>query len=75
MAMINRIEALKALLTQNPGDPFLRYGLAMEYVKAELHEKAAAEFQAILDTKPDYVPAYFHYAQTLEKLDRLEDAR
>lgn len=53
----------------------MRYGLAMEYVKAgELH-CAVEEFSAILANDPTYSAAYFHGGQALEKLGRIGDAR
>ena len=33
------------------------------------------EFQRLIEANPDYVAAYFHGGQALEKLGRLEDAR
>jgi tetratricopeptide (TPR) repeat protein len=70
-----RIELLEQLLVQNPANVFVRYGLAMEHVKAGDHQRAVAEFQSILDTDPAYGAAYFHGGQTFEKMGRLDDAR
>lgn len=70
-----RLEPLKRLVEQNPGDSFLRYGLAMEYRNAGDLEGAAAEFRAVLAVNPDYAPAYYQGGQTLERLGRLEEAR
>ena len=72
---IDRIEALKSMLAQNPGDSFARYGLAMEHVRSGSLEQAVGEFRALIATNPDYAAAYFHGGQTLEKLGRVEDAR
>jgi Tfp pilus assembly protein PilF len=71
----DRLEILKSLVAQNPADSFSRYGLAMEYVKSGALEAAMAEFQTLLAANPDYTAAYFHGAQTLEKLGRLDEAR
>ncbi len=71
----NRMEILKSMLAQNPGDTFARYGLAMEYAKSGELARAVAEFEALLDSNPDYAAAYFHGGQALEKLARIEDAR
>ena len=70
-----RLEALKNLVQQNPSDSFSRYGLAMEYVRLGELERAIEEHRALLSVNPDYVAAYFHGGQTLEKLGRLEEAR
>ena len=70
-----RLDALKAMVAQNPSDSFLRYGLAMEYRNAGDLDSAVREFRAITESNPDYSPAYFHGGQTLEKLGRVEEAR
>ena len=71
----DRLEALRAILAQNPADSLARYGLAMEYVKTGSYESAVAEFRALLTAYPDYIYAYFHAGQTLEKLDRIPEAQ
>ena len=40
-----RLETLKSMVAQNPGEPFLRYGLAMEYRNAGDLEAAIGEFR------------------------------
>jgi tetratricopeptide (TPR) repeat protein len=71
----SRLEILKNLVAQNPADSFLRYGLAMEYRNAGNLGTAIEEFQALIAANPDYVAAYFHGGQTLERLDHTEEAR
>ena len=73
--MDNRIEVLKGLLTQNPRDAFMRYGLAMEYVKTGELDRAIAEFRAVLSIDPAYSYAYFHGGQTLEKQGLFDNAK
>jgi tetratricopeptide (TPR) repeat protein len=63
------------MVASNPSDAFLRYGLAMEYRNSGDLEGAVREFRALIETNPDYSPAYFHGGQTLEKLGRPEEAR
>ena len=70
----SRLETLKSLVAQNPGDSFARYGLAMEHRGAGDLEAAAAEFQALLEANPDYAGAYFHYGQTLLRAGRKDEA-
>jgi tetratricopeptide (TPR) repeat protein len=70
-----RLEALKGMVAQNPGDSFLRYGLAMEYKNSGDLQSAMEEFRALRKANPDYAASYFHGGQTLERLGRLEDAR
>jgi len=71
----NRIEVLQQLLAGDPSNTFMRYGLAMEFVKSGDLNRAMDEFAAVLSTDPTYGAAYFHGGQTLEKLGRLDDAR
>jgi tetratricopeptide (TPR) repeat protein len=71
----SRLEMLKIMVAQNPGNSFVRYGLAMEYRRSGELEAALAEFRSLLAADPNYVPAYFHGGQTLERLGRADDAR
>jgi Flp pilus assembly protein TadD len=73
--MASRLEALKAMVDQNPGDAFLRYGLAMEHRNSGDLEGAMREFRTLMEQHPDYPPAFFHGGQTLERLGREEEAR
>ena len=73
--MENRIDVLKGLLAQNPRDAFMRYGLAMEYVKAGELDLAVGEFREVRTIDPGYSYAYFHGGQTLEKQGLFDQAR
>jgi tetratricopeptide (TPR) repeat protein len=70
-----RLDALNALLAQDPNNSFVRYGLAQALLSAGKLEQAAAAFQELIQRNPDYVAAYYHGGQTLEKLGRVEEAR
>lgn len=72
---MDRIAMLTEILTQNPGDAFARYGLAMEYSKSGETERALEEFGKLLGTHPDYTAGYFMAAQTLAKADRADEAK
>ena len=71
----NRLEILRNMVAQNPDDSFSRYGLAMEYRNSGDLDTAMREFHALMAANPDYVPAYFHAGQTLERMGLLEEAR
>ena len=71
----NRLEVLRSLVAQNPGDAFARYGLAMELMQSAQAAEAVEEFRQLLDAHPNYVAGYFHGGQALEKLGRVEEAR
>jgi len=70
-----RLEILKQMVAERPGDSFLRYGLAMEYRNTGDLAAALAEFNALMAADPDYAASYFHAGQTLEQLGKLEEAR
>jgi predicted Zn-dependent protease len=72
---MDRVEMLRQFLAQNPADSFARYGLAIEYSKAGELETALTEFRAIVESNPDYVPAYQMAAQMLSEHDRAAEAR
>ena len=72
---MDRIATLTQFLTENPGDAFARYGLAMEYSKAGQTDAALAEFQKLLELHPDYTAGYFMAAQTLAHAERNDEAR
>jgi Flp pilus assembly protein TadD len=70
-----RLETLKELLAQNPDDSFIRYGVAMEHLREGDYAPAVEEFRELLKRNPEYVAAYYHCGQALEKLGDLEGAR
>ncbi|HMF77647.1 MAG TPA: tetratricopeptide repeat protein [Bryobacteraceae bacterium] len=71
----NRLDILKQMVEQDPGNTFARYGLAMEYAKGGEFAAAIAEFQGLLSQDADYAAAYYHGGQAHEKLGELEQAR
>lgn len=71
----SRKQQIEEMLAEDPNDPFLRYGLAMEYVSAGQDEEAVHSFEQLLQASPDYVPGYMQAGRALVRLDRLEQAR
>jgi predicted Zn-dependent protease len=72
---MDRIALLTEILTANPGDPFARYGLALEYSKAGQTDQALQEFKILIEKNPDYTPAYFMAAQALASASRVDEAK
>jgi Tfp pilus assembly protein PilF len=68
-----RMEQIEALLADDPSDPFLRYGLAMEYVSAG-DDATAADHLVGLANDASYVPAFLQAGQVLARLNRVEEA-
>lgn len=71
----SRIDLLLGFIRQKPGDPFPRYGLAMEYKNADRLEDAWQIFDELMTSSPDYTAAYLHAGNVLVALGRIEDAR
>ena len=71
----SRKEQLEELLSEMPDDPFLRYGLAMEYVSAGQDEEAVLKFRDLMQRAPEYVPGYLLAGQALARLGRTTDAK
>jgi len=71
----SRKEQIEEMLAEDPGDAFLRYGLAMEHVGAGDDAGAVACFRKLLEVDPKYVPGWMHLGQTLARLGRTEEAR
>jgi tetratricopeptide (TPR) repeat protein len=72
---MNRLETLRAMLSQEPGNKFARYGLAMEFAGQGQLEEAIAEYSTLLESDPNYAAAYYHGGQALERLGRTDEAR
>src|SRR6266446_6201856 len=70
-----RKQQIEEMLADDPNDPFLRYGLAMEHVGAGDDAAATSCLQALIAVAPDYVPAYQQLGQTLLRQGRSAEAR
>ncbi len=74
MPELPRLEQIRALLRDDPDDPFLQYGLAMEYLSIDDPPAAATAFRELMLKQPDYVPTYLMLGQTLQRLGREDEA-
>jgi tetratricopeptide (TPR) repeat protein len=75
MSGTTRREKLEQMLADDPDDPFLRYGLAMEHLSQGDQESAVRCFEELLKRSPDYVPGYLQAGQALIRLGRTAEAR
>lgn len=71
----SRRERLQAMLIDDPGDVFLHYALATEYLKEGDVSAAEEKFTELHENFPDYVPAWFQHAQALAEQGRTDEAR
>jgi Tfp pilus assembly protein PilF len=70
----SRISQLKKFIEESPEDPFVKYALALEYVKIE-NDEAGSLFDELLADHSDYLPAYYHAAEYYAEKDEIEKAR
>lgn len=70
----NRLEQLREFLAAQPGDPFLKYAMATEYLKLGDQDHALSWFERLLAEHPDYLGTYYHIGKLYEALGRMQDA-
>jgi hypothetical protein len=70
-----RRQILEEFLAKKPDDAFSRYGLALDYVNSGETAAADGHFKLLLETNPDYIPAYLMYSQMLAKESRTAEAK
>jgi tetratricopeptide (TPR) repeat protein len=71
---MDRIATFKSFIARSPGDPFPRYGLAMEHKARGNLTEAWTAFSELLEGFPDYIPTYLMAGGTLVGLGRKEEA-
>jgi tetratricopeptide (TPR) repeat protein len=71
---MDRIATFKSFIARSPGDPFPRYGLAMEHRTQGDLAQAWTTFSELLESFPDYVPTYLMAGGTLAGLGRKDEA-
>ncbi len=73
--MSKRLAYLEKATAAGSTDPFLWYGLALEYRSLERNDEALATFTKIRADHADYLPAFLMAGQLLEKMGRIDDAK
>lgn len=73
MDSATRLTKLLEFLQNDPDDPFLIYGVAMEYLSSD-SEKALAYFNQLLTEHPDYLATYYHAGKLFEGKGLFEKA-
>jgi tetratricopeptide (TPR) repeat protein len=68
------IAELEKLLSADPGDAFVLYGLAQAHARSGGHGRALEYYDRCLAADPAYCYAYYHKAHSLEALGRIADA-
>ena len=70
-----RIDNLQRMLEKHPDDPRLRFGLALEYEKAERWEDVIDNLRRYLELTEDEGNAWGRLGVALRRLGRDEEAR
>lgn len=65
-----RLRQLRAMLADDPGDPFTRYAVGLELAGLGDHAAAVAALTELAAASPDYVPTYLMLGQQLQRLGR-----
>ena len=70
----DRLEQLRDMLREEPGDPFLRYAIALELNRAAATEQAINDLEQLLRDMPGHIASYYQLAMMLAELGRTQDA-
>jgi tetratricopeptide (TPR) repeat protein len=72
--MDTRLRQLLDFYNDDPTDPFIIYGIALEYQNFDL-KTAESYFNILLEKFPEYLPAYYHAAKLYETLRKPDKAK
>ena len=70
----NKTDELLSFLKEEPDDPFLKYALALEYIKCGSLHEAFFYLNTLLEAQPGYLAAYYQLGKVLETLARCDEA-
>ena len=66
--MSDRLEQLRQMLAEDPNDPFLAYGIALEIAKTDV-ASGIAKLQEIGENHPTYLPVYYRLGSLLGEIN------
>jgi len=72
--MKSRIEQLQEFLKDDINDSFLKYALALEYVKVKENDTARDCFLKLIKEDKDYVASYYQLGKLYESLNEVVKA-
>ena len=70
----DRLDQLRALLAEEPGDVFLRYAIALELRRHGEMEAAFRDLESLVREVPGHVPSYYQLALMQIDLGRIDEA-
>jgi predicted Zn-dependent protease len=66
---MNRLEILQQMEAQKPNDEFVKFAIALEYVKDKKYDTAKNIFHDLTKKFSTYLPTYYQYGKLLELLN------
>lgn len=69
-----RLEQLQKMLTEKPGDAFLLYAIAQEFIKLDNNPEALKFFQTLIKEHPEHTGTYYHLGKLYERMDDIPQA-
>jgi len=72
--MKSRLEQLQDFLKDDINDSFLKYGLALEYVRVKENDTAKDCFLKLIKEDKNYVASYYQLGKLYESLNEVEKA-
>jgi len=70
----SRLEKLLEFIKNEPGDEFLKYALATEYLRLNDTDRALEYYEDLVNNNPGYVGTYYHLGKLYEALNRKAEA-
>ncbi len=71
---MDRLSQLLQYYEEDPDDPFVRFALAMEYLKRKRFEEARTFLEGLVVDHPRYVGTYYHLGKLYEREGEREKA-
>src|SRR3978361_140322 len=71
---LSRLDKLLEFIKNEPGDEFLKYALATEYLRLNQVDNALVYYEDLITNHPNYVGTYYHLGKLYEALNRKQDA-
>src|ERR1700754_334164 len=72
---MTRLQKLLDFYQTDPSDPFVLYGIALEYSSLQQFDDALHWFERLRSEMPDYLPTYYMLGGLYAKLGRTEQAQ
>lgn len=73
--MSSRLEGLLKLYEKEPDEPFISYGIALEYISLKEFQKAEEFLSQTIEKDPGYTAAYMQYALLKTDLNKTDEAK